>query len=376
MWTRTRVTEALDIEYPIIQGPFGGGYSTSALAAAVSNAGGLGSFGAVNFTPEAIQRTVRDIAERTSRPFAMNLWVPIVGQDDAVVPDEALARALGRLRPYFQQLGVPEPRRAGDPVPRFEDQVEALLEARPPVFSFVMGVPDVAILRAARARNIKTLGTATTVEEAVALEEAGVDVITASGSDAGGHRGSFLRPVEASLVGTMSLVPQLASAVSTPLLAAGGISDGRGIAAALALGAEGVQIGTAFLASNEAGAPEVHKKLLGTPEARTTRLTRVFSGRLARGIENGFMLTMGQHLDDVLPYPAQNALTQPLRRAAAAAGRADLLALWAGQSAALARRMPAADVFRTLVEETDAVLHEPRLRSRAVALASPSGCND
>lgn len=365
MWIRTRVTDVLGIEYPIIQGPFGGGYSTVALAAAVSNAGGLGSFGAVNLTPEDIQRTVKDIAGRTTKPFAVNLWVPIPGQDDARISDDAFARAVGRLRPCYQELGVPEPKPGGS-APTFEAQAQALLEARPPVFSFVMGVPDRAILCEARARGIKTLGTATTVEEAVALADAGVDVVTASGSDAGGHRGSFLRPVESSLVGTFSLVPQLASAVGTPIIAAGGIADGRAIAAALALGAEGVQVGTAFLATPESGAPEVHKKLLGTLDARITRLTRVFSGRHARGIENDFMRAMEGHLEDVLTYPAQNGLTQPLRKAAASAGRADQLALWAGQSAALARQLGAAELMRALVEETDRVLHEPRLRPREV----------
>ncbi|WP_437675759.1 NAD(P)H-dependent flavin oxidoreductase [Sorangium sp. So ce131] len=365
MWTKTRVTGALGIELPILQGPFGGGHSTAALAAAVSNAGGLGSFGAVNLPPEDIERTVQDIAGRTSRPFALNLWVPIPGQDDAHVSEPELARIAGRLRPYFEQLGLAEPRMPDRFAPRFEAQAEALIKARPPAFSFVMGVPDRAILAAARARGIKTLGTATTVEEAAALADAGVDVVVASGSDAGGHRGSFLRPVEASLVGTMSLVPQVAAAVGVPVVAAGGIADGRGIAAALALGAEGVQIGSAFLATPESGAPAVHKELLGTPRARVTRLTRVFSGRHARGIENELMLALADHLDEILPYPAQNWLTSPLRRAAGAAGRADLLALWAGQNAASARRLPAAELLRTLVEETDHVLRDPRLRPRA-----------
>ena len=364
MWTRTRLTELLGLEFPLVLGPFGGGYSTVALTAEVSNAGGLGSFGAVGLTPEELHHTVRQLAERTTRPFALNLWVPLPGQEEAPLPDDAYARALGRLRPYYQELGVPEPARPAAFAQRFEDQAQALLEARPPVFSVIMGVPDAALLREARARGIRTLGTATTVEEAVALEAAGVDAIVASGSEAGGHRGAFLRPAEASLVGTLALVPQVVSAVGVPVIAAGGISDGRGIAAALALGAEGVQLGTAFLPTPESGAPEVHKRLLGQPEARDTRLTRVFSGRLARGLENDWMRALSEHPEDVLPYPAQNALTQPLRKAAAAAGRADRLALWAGQSAALARRLGAAELLCTLVEETDDVLRQPRLRPR------------
>ena len=356
MWTNTRVSELLGIRYPIIQGPLGGGYSTTALTAAVSNAGGLGSFGAVTLTPEEVLQTVREIAARTDRPFAMNLWVPIAGQDDRRVSPEDLERSARHLRPYFAELGIPPPLPARI-TQSFPEQVQALLEARPPVFSFVMGIPDAAILREARQRGIRTIGAATTVEEAEALAAAGVDVITASGSDAGGHRGSFLRPVDSSQVGTMSLIPQLASAVRTPVIAAGGIADGRGVAAALALGAEGVQLGTAFLATPESGAPAVHRELLGTPRSRVTRLTRAFSGRHARGIENELMLELEKHPEDLLSFPAQNMLTTPLRRAAAGAGKRSMLALWAGQSAGLARQVPAAQLVETLVRETSEVLH-------------------
>jgi nitronate monooxygenase len=367
MWTRTRITSLLGIEYPIIQGPFGGGYSTVALAAAVSGAGGLGSFGAVNLTPEQIGETTRQIAGRTDRPFAMNIWVPIRGQDDHPVTDAERARSAARLAPYYSELAAGSPPQTPPPDPHraFAAQAEAVLAARPPVWSFVMGIPDGALLREARRRNIHTIGTASTVEEAVALADAGVDAVVASGSDAGGHRGAFLRPVESSLVGTLSLVPQVASAVGVPVIAAGGMADGRGIAAALALGAEALQIGTAFLVSVESGAPDVHKALLGRADVRATRLTRAFSGRVARGIENDLMLALEQHPEDILPYPAQSALTAPLRRAAAAAGRADRLALWAGQSAALARPRAAADLVRLLVEETDEVLRQPRLAPRS-----------
>jgi nitronate monooxygenase len=363
MWTQTRVTNLLGIDLPIFQGPFGGGYSTPALAAAVSNAGGLGAYGAVSLAPDELKAVVADIAARTSRPFAINLWVPIPGQDDAPLSDEEFARASARLRPFREELGLPEPARPATFSQRFEAQVEALLEARPPIFSFIMGIPDRAILDEARRRGVKTIGAATTVEEAVALADAGTDVIVASGSDAGGHRASFLRPVDDSLVGTMSLVPQVARAVpDRPVVAAGGIADGRGIAAALALGADGVQIGTAFLASTESGAPAAHKALLGRPESRQTRLTRVFSGRLARGIPNALMRALERDAAEIPPYPVQNWLTTPIRRAAAQAGRADLLALWAGENAASARPLAAAELMRLLVDETDAVLADPRLR--------------
>jgi nitronate monooxygenase len=362
MWTRTPFSELFGLELPIVQGPFGGGNSTVELASTVSDAGGLGSFGAVDLQPEDVARVTRDIAGRTNRPFAVNLWLGIHDQEAQEVAASALARARDALRPHFAALGLSFPELPAAPMPAFEPQVEALLSARPPVFSFVMGVPDVAILRAAKVRGIKTVGTATTVEEAVAIADAGADAVVASGSDAGGHRGSFLRPVESSLVGTFSLVSQVRRAVSIPVVAAGGIADGHGIAAALALGAHGVQVGTAFLATHESGAPPVHKAKLGQPEARLTRLTRAFTGRHARGIENELMLALERHLDSILPYPLQHLFTLPLRREAGRAARAEGLALWAGQNAASARHLPAAELLRLLAAETDAVLAAPHLR--------------
>ena len=355
MWPSTRVSRTLGITYPVLQGPFGGGHSTAALAAAVSNAGGLGAFGAVGLEPHAIEQVVADIRARTPKAFAVNLWVPIAGQDDAEVPPAALERAGARLQPILAEYGI-APSSLPATGPSFDEQIEALLRASPPAFSFVMGVPERAIVDEIRRRGAKSIGTATTVDEAVALEAAGIDIVVASGSDAGGHRGSFLQSVERSLVGTMSLVPQIADAVHVPVVAAGGIADGRGIAAALALGAEGVQIGTAFLATSESGTPAPHKSLLGTPHARTTRITRAFTGRHARGIENALMLALEAHSDDVLSYPAQADVTLPLRQAAARAGRAQHLALWAGQAAALARPLGAADLLAVLVDETTRVL--------------------
>jgi nitronate monooxygenase len=301
----------------------------------------------------------------TARPFAINLWLAIPEQENRETSDTELAAARERVRPYYAALGA-EPPVVSRAVPSFERQVEALLEARPPVFSFVMGVPDAAILREVKRRGIRSIGTASTVDEARVLEAAGVDAVVASGSDAGGHRGSFLRPVENSLVGTFSLVPQVVSAIRIPVIAAGGIADGRGIAAALALGAEGVQIGTAFLACAESGASPAHRQRLGQPEARHTRLTRVFSGRHARGIDNELMRSLERD-GEPLPFPLQNALTAPLRRAASAAGQSEWLALWAGQNAASARQGTATNLMHSLVEETDQVLSESRLRPHEAA---------
>ncbi|WP_411111892.1 NAD(P)H-dependent flavin oxidoreductase [Streptomyces sp. c-19] len=350
-----RLGELFGIALPVVQGPFGGGLSSVELTAAVSEGGGLGSYGAHILSPEEITDLVARLKARTRRPFGVNLWVPL--EDEAALrpTDTELAAHRARLKPYYDELGVTPPTAADLAAarPDYEAQVDALLAAEPAAVSLVMGLPSRHLVAEARRLGISLIGTATTVEEAVALEQSGVDAIVASGSDAGGHRGAFLRPVRESLVGTFSLVPQVADAVSVPVIAAGGIADGRGVAAALALGADAVQIGTGFLATRESGASEVHRRTLGTPESRTTVLTRLFSGRTARGIPNLFVRDMAAYEDEVPPYPVQNALMQPIRRAAAAAGRADCVNLWAGQAAALARtETTAAEYLAKLVEES------------------------
>jgi nitronate monooxygenase len=351
MITRGRVEALLGLEHPIVQGPFGGGLSTVRLAAAVSEAGGLGSYGAHILEPEQITKLVAQLKTATDRPFAVNLWVPQADEGGPGPGPAQLAPHIDRLRPYYQELGVPVPGPGLPPAPSFAAQVEALVEAGPPVISFVMGIPSPEVLAEARRRSIRTIGTATTVDEAVAVETAGMDAVVASGSDAGGHRGAFLRPVEESLVGTFSLVPQVADAVTIPVIAAGGIADGRGVAAALTLGADGVQIGTGFLATDESGASAVHKRALLGPDARTTVLTRLFSGRLARGIPNRFIRELRPYEDAVPPYPVQNALMLPIRRAAGERGQADLVNLWSGQAAALTTPRSARDYLETLVAD-------------------------
>jgi nitronate monooxygenase len=351
-WSAGRLTALLGIAYPIIQGPFGGGLSSVRLASAVSNAGGLGSFGAHALNPDQITALVADLRAATSAPFAVNLWVPQAGEREQRLTEEQFAWQIERLRPYLSELDVAEPQyRADAGGYDYDAQVAALLDAAPPVISFVMGVPSAEVLDQAKQRGILTIGTATTVDEAIALERAGLDAVVASGSDAGGHRGAFLRPVNESLVGTFSLVPQIADAVSIPVIAAGGIADARGVVAALSLGADGVQIGTAFLATDESGASAVHKAALHEDEARYTVLTRVFSGRLARGIPNRFVREMAQFEADVPPYPLQNGLTQALRATANQRGLREYVHLWAGQAAGLTSARPAAEYLLELVEQ-------------------------
>jgi nitronate monooxygenase len=348
-WNKTRAASKLGVKYPIIQGPLGG-FSSQRLAAAVSNFGGLGSFGAHGLEPPAIRDVIAEIRFLTDKPFAMNLWVAMEDEGAATSDGDAFERALSHLAPHMGGLGANRPTFSPYKPIRFEDQARVLLEAGVPVFSFIYGIPPKEILDEARRKNIVTIGTATTVDEAIALDEAGVDLITASGFEAGGHRGSFLRSSEDSLTGTISLVPQVVDAVKVPVVAAGGISDVRGIVAAFALGAEGVQMGTVFLACAESGASALHREAILNGKAKRTSLTRGFTGRLARGIHNQLLEEMNKPGVEVLPYPLQRSLMRNLAIPAQQAGRSELLALWAGQSAGLARCPDVKTLLQSLVD--------------------------
>ncbi|MFY2563217.1 NAD(P)H-dependent flavin oxidoreductase [Corallococcus terminator] len=355
MWTETRVARMLGTRLPLVQGPFGGGMSTTRLAAAVSEAGGLGSFGAHHLSAAQLEDTVRELRGLTSRPFAINLWVPLEGERELRPTPEEFQAGVARLKPWYDELGLPLPTYPSAFSQDYDAQVEAVLALKPPVFSFIFGIPSARILESCRTAGIITAGTATNVDEGLALERAGVDLIVASGSEAGGHRASFLRPAEESPA-TTALVPQLVDRVRTPVIASGGIADGRSVATALALGAEGVQVGTAFLACEESNASDAYRQALRQESARATVLTRVFSGRYARGIKNRFLRELTPHEQAIPPYPVQNWLTQPLRQAAARQGREDLLSLWAGQNAPLIRHSRAPELVDFLEKDTARVL--------------------
>jgi len=349
-WTKNRLTSRLGVQHPIIQGPLGG-LSSQRLTAAVSNYGGLGSFGAHGLKPEAIRDVIREIKGLTSKPFAMNLWVSMEDDGAPTSTEEAFDRGLAPLAKHIESVGGSKPSyRPYEPI-RFEDQVQVLLDEGITVFSFIYGIPSKQVLDEFRRKGIALIGTATTVDEAIALEQAGVDAIAASGFEAGGHRGSFLQAAEDSLTGTMALVPQVVDAVELPVVAAGGIGDARGILAAFALGAEGVQMGTAFLACEESGASALHRKAILSGQAKETALTRGFTGRLARGIRNRLLDELNQKDMEILPYPLQRALVRHLSIPAEKAGRPDLLPLWAGQSANLSRISNVRTLLDTLVRE-------------------------
>jgi nitronate monooxygenase len=263
----------------------------------------------------------------------MNLWISMEDEGALTSTEEAFDRSFAPLAKHIESVGGSKPSYLPYEPIRFEDQVQVLLDEGISVFSFIYGIPSKQILDEFHRKGIVLIGTATTVDEAIALEQAGVDVIAASGFEAGGHRGSFLQPSEDSLTGTMALVPQVVDAVKLPVVAAGGIADARGIVAAFALGAEGVQMGTAFLACEESGASPLHREALLSGQARQTALTRGFTGRLARGIKNRLLDDLNQKDVEILPYPLQRSLVRNLSIPAEKAGRSELLPLWAGQGA-------------------------------------------
>src|SRR5580700_9031239 len=353
-WNENRLTSKLGIDYPIIQGPLGG-LSSQNLTAAVSNFGGLGSFGAHSLPPDAIKDVIAEIRSLTSKPFAMNLWVSMEDEGARTSDENAFNRSLAPLAVHLAALGAPRPTYKPYSPIRFEDQARVLLDANVPVFSFIVGIPPREILEECRTKGIVTIGGATTPDEAAALQEAGVDAIVASGFEAGGHRGSFLRAAEDSLTGTFSLVPQIADVVNVPVIAAGGIADARGVIAALALGAEAVQMGTVFLACEESGASLLHRQALQGKRAGYTALTKGFTGRLARAIRNPLLEELNQQGTEILPYPLQRALVRNLAIPAEAAGRSDLLPRWAGQSANLSICTDVSAFLSSLVEEVSEI---------------------
>jgi nitronate monooxygenase len=343
MTSRT-LQELFEIELPVIQAPMASSQG-AALAVAVSNAGGLGSVPSAVLSLDGLRDELRAAKAGTSRPINVNFFCHAPPAPDPA--REAAWRAA--LAPYFAELGVGEVPPAGPARMPFDDAAADVLEAfAPPVVSFHFGLPAPALVARVKAWGAKVLSSATTVDEARWLEARGVDAIIAQGYEAGGHRGMFLTDDLSTQVGTLALVPQICAATSLPVIAAGGIADARGVAAALALGAAGVQVGTAFLLCPEATTSAVHRAALASDAARHTAVSNVFTGRPARGIVNRLMRELGPMNAGAPAFPGAASLLAPLRAAAEKAGSGDFSGLWAGQHAAACRPVPAAEVVHAL----------------------------
>jgi len=337
--------ELLGIELPIIQAPMAG-VQDSALAVAVSNAGGLGSLPCALLGLDAMRGELAAIRARTTKPFNVNFFCHAPPAFSA--EREAVWRAM--LSPYYEELGIDAgaittgPGRAS-----FNSEAaDVLSEFKPPVVSFHFGLPAAGLLARVRAWGAKVLSSATTVEEALWLEEQGVDAIVAQGLEAGGHRGNFLSADLTTQVGTFALLPQIVAAVKVPVIAAGGIADAKGAVAAMSLGAAGVQIGTAYMLCPECTTSMVHRAALKSEAARHTALTNLFSGWPARGIVNRVMSELGPMSTAVPDFPLATSAIAPLRAKAESQGSGDFSPLWSGQNASGCKEIPAADLTREL----------------------------
>lgn len=346
-----RITELFGIELPIIQAPMAGA-ATAELAAAVCNAGGMGSLGVAMMTAAQLRENVSKLRAQTNKAFNLNYFVhdePDLSAFSAKPMQDALA-------PHYADLGLGDVPSPASPAPAFDDEaLKLLLELSPKVASFHFGLPTPDAMRAIKARGIIVIGCATTTAEARALEHGGADAIVAQGHEAGGHRGTFLDHVDLGTVGTMALVPQTVDAVKVPVIAAGGIGDARGIAASFMLGADAVQLGTAYLMCPETQMHPLHRKALAEVSDHGTVVTKLFSGRPARAIRNRLTESLHAFEEKAAPFPAQRALAAPLIAASSKANRAEFMQLWSGQAAALAKPEPAAEKTTRLMREAAAL---------------------
>lgn len=352
MWNKTQATELLKIKYPIIQGPFGGTFSSAKLVSTVSNLGGMGSFGLNSYSPEEILEIDKEIKQLTNKTYALNLWVPLKNDPTDNYEKDDFEELKKIFKPYFDKMQIPLPEMPNPKTQGFEIQIEAILKTKPPVASFIFGIPPKEIISELKKRAITSIATATSLEEAALIEEAGIDFVVASGSEAGGHRASFIKSAEESLTSTHLLVHQVVDNVNIPVIAAGGISNGRNIANVLKLGASAAQIGTAFLATNESNASTIHKSKLLSNEPIKTDLTKVYTGRLARAISNNLSRDFETANNErIAPYPIQSAFLKSLRKVSVEQDKLDYAAFWSGQPSSILKYKSANKLFNSLVSE-------------------------
>jgi nitronate monooxygenase len=354
MWYNTKATELLGINYPILQGPFGGNLSTVELVATVSNAGGLGGYGAYTLSAAEIYEVDKQIKAATNKPYNINLWVSDHDNANDGITDEQFEQTKQLFKPYFDELSIPFPDKPAPFKPRFEDQVQVILDVKPKVFSFMFGVPSADVLEQCRKLGIVTVGAATTLDEAIFLENAGVDMIIASGFEAGGHRPSFMASAETSTTGTFALIQLIKEKVKTPIIAAGGIAHGNGVAAALALGASAAQVGTAFLATDESNALPIHREMLFSDAGKYTTLSRAFTGRLGRGLTSRIAKEIVGKENQVLPFPLQTSFISSLHKAAIEQQKWDMVLFWGGQIAPVLKHTKAQQLMEAIIQETNA----------------------
>ncbi len=348
---QTEFCRRLGLEAPIFLAPMAS-VTTPAMVAAVSGAGGLGGHGCAAFAADALQAEITALRTLTDRPVNLNFFV----HAPPVADPRREAALRDRLQPLFDEFGLGDVPAARDVLPPFDRaQLETLMADPPAVVSFHFGLPADALWKPLQDKGVVILSSATTVAEARWLADRGVDAVIAQGAEAGGHRGTFLsKDWDAAMIGTMALVPQVVDAVNVPVIAAGGIADGRGIAAALALGAQAAQMGTAFLATAEAATDTTYRQALADARGEDTAVTRTFSGRPARAIRNRYVETIGAIEREMPDFPLPYFMNGALRAAGAKQGMADLPAFWSGQAATLIREGAAADLVAALVAETEA----------------------
>ncbi|QNK63135.1 nitronate monooxygenase [Pedobacter sp. PAMC26386] len=344
-----QLLKQLKIDYPVVQGAMLG-VSTPKMAAAVSNAGGLGSLAVGGLSPEKTRQLISETKRYTAKNFAVNLFAHEVPKEIDVLK---FSKMQSFIHLFCTAHQIPFELRKAEELKfySYEEQIDLLIEEKIPVVSFTFGMLSTTVIAALKKNNCLLIGTATSVQEAITLEQNGIDLITAQGIEAGGHRGSFLDPDQLPQIGSMSLIPLVTDAVNTPVLAAGGISDNKALKAAIVLGAAGVQVGSLFIPAEESLAAESYKDAVINSTDIDTVITRTFSGRWARGIKNAFMEAVGNSGLEIPEYVVQNSLTAAMRVYAQQNDHKDFLSMWAGQSASKAIRGKTEDIFLKLIRE-------------------------